>query len=854
MEKFREKLRNLNHYGYDPASYEISRNKVIMQAYQKCLNFTKVFQYVMAAFTVLSLMGFARFEMLPEYLGFFLLLTFLRIYYHINKEITPGLAVFICRGSIFLLLVFGIIESASDTQVVATAILALYIVTAVVFTDSMLAYIIICFITDAMLIASSFMVKSGSLARGDVVNGTTFAIVAISIHYFTQRERIAFFVTSYQLSKLREEQLQNEISVAQESNKAKSIFLSKMSHEIRTPINAILGMNEMILREYDDPQLNEYATNIQSSGQTLLSLINDILDFSKIEASKLEIIPVNYELSALINDIVNMVSVRAQQKALTLNINVSPDIPNYLYGDDIRIRQCVLNILTNAVKYTEQGSVTLNITSKQYTADEIFLRFCVVDTGIGIKSEDIEKLFSPFERIEEDRNRSIEGTGLGMNITKHLLALMGTHLEVSSVYGEGSDFSFEIRQGIIDTTPIGDFKVTHKAHLRNKNIHEPGFISPEGKVLVIDDNAMNLKVITGLLKETRLMVDTAQSGFEGLEKVCTNKYDCIFVDHLMPKMDGIETLKQMKSSTINKNPDVPYIALTANAISGAREEYLAAGFDDYLSKPVDPVLLEAQLMKYLPAAKMILPGSKNFDETIKAPKAIRRIGYESGALETEHDSISELLESVTGIDLATALSNTGTKELLFEIVKDYRAHITKTADKIESEYQDKDWENFTIDVHALKSTSRIIGAIELSEMCQKLETAGKASDISTIETLTDSMLDLYRSYLQNLSPLDTLSAKTGDIGTEGTAGYADEADISASKKKEAIPVSVLNDILTDVKTHLEDFDYTAVEETLARLDEYKLSDTLKGKISEIREALDNLDAEIATEIIDSMST
>lgn len=837
INKLKEKLKRLDHYGYDQEDYDLSRMQMLKQAYNKCMNFTVIFHIIMGAFLSLRLMGLMRPEMLTEYVSFFILATVLRFYYYHKRNVTPKYQALVCRLSATLLLFFGIVESISDKNVVATAILAIFIVTATLFTDSVIIYFLICVFNVIILSISSFALKSAYLANGDLVNGITFAVVAVAIHYVVQRERIEYYVTSAQLQKLREEQLQNEISVVQASNEAKTQFLSKMSHEIRTPINAILGLNEMIMREYDDSQLNEYTDNIKSSGQTLLTIINDILDFSKIEARKMEIIPVKYELSTLINDIANMIRTRADKKALELKFRVSTDIPNYLYGDDIRIKQCVINIMTNAVKYTDTGSVTLEVTSRRASDDRIYLGFRSIDTGIGIKKEDLEKLFSPFERIEENRNRSIEGTGLGMNIVKHLLALMDTKLQVHSVYGEGSEFFFEVEQTVLKDVPIGDFSETYKESLRNRKLEHTAFMAPQARILVIDDNALNLTVITGLLKETKLMVDTAGSGFEGLRKVCETNYDCIFIDHLMPNMDGIETLKKMRESKDNKNLSVPHIALTANAINGAREEYLSHGFDDYMSKPIDIKLLEKLLIKYLPKEKLLLPGNPEFDRALTVPKKLDGNKPET-AIEDEakHPCQAGNLNKLQGLDLMAALNNTGSSELLRTVITEYREHIPENADRIEAYYEAEHWEDFTIAVHALKSTSRVIGAVRLSEMCQELETAGKSEDMDTIRLLTPSMLKLYRSYTEKLR-------------------FPEESQKKDEPVKRDEPVrksSDIKDVLSRAKRYLENYDYDSCEAALKELDESELSPEMNDGLKKIWDAIHNLDAEIGIEIIDSM--
>ncbi len=393
---------------------------------------------------------------------------------------------------------------------------------------------------------------------------------------------------------------------AEAADRAKSNFLANMSHEIRTPINAILGMDEMILRDVrkDDLDIISYAEDIESAGRTLLALINEILDFSKIEEGKMEIVPVHYETSMMINDLVNMVKPRASKKGLAFETVIGGEVPRVLKGDDIRIKQCIMNILTNAIKYTDEGSVKFRIAFENIDEDHVIMKVEVKDTGIGMKKADLDNLFSPFKRIEENRNRTIEGTGLGMSITKQLLALMGSELKVESTYGEGSEFSFEIKQRVIK----GDIQDTVQRSGRyggeRRASYKEMFHAPDARILVVDDTPMNLNVIKKLLARTELKVETAESGIEAIELVAKIHYDMIFIDHMMPKMDGIETLRAMKCMPWAR--DTIYVALTANAISGAREKYLEAGFSDYLSKPVEHKLLEKMLINYLPKDKVTL--------------------------------------------------------------------------------------------------------------------------------------------------------------------------------------------------------------------------------------------------------
>ena len=397
--------------------------------------------------------------------------------------------------------------------------------------------------------------------------------------------------------------LKDQIEIANAANRSKSIFLANMSHEIRTPINVILGFDEMILRESSEDSIKGYAANIKNSGRTLLSLINEILDFSKIESGKIEIVPVEYDVKTFINDMLDMIEFRAREKELTIKYDIDSEIPSKLYGDDIRIREIFTNLLTNAVKYTEKGGVTLSVRKIASDDSTVRLHVSVSDTGIGIKDEDKAHLWDSFKRLDEKHNRGIEGTGLGLAITHKYIELMGSSLEIDSTYGKGSDFYFDIDQGIADKTPIGDFNSTRWNFRRTVNIYKEGFEPPDAHILVVDDVDLNLAIIKGLLKNSGVRIDTAKSGAEAIEKMRSFKYDIVFLDHMMPEMDGVETLsKIIKDDEIDNK--IPIIALTANAISGAQNEYLKYGFDDYLSKPINPAILEKLLIKYLPDDKI----------------------------------------------------------------------------------------------------------------------------------------------------------------------------------------------------------------------------------------------------------
>lgn len=387
---------------------------------------------------------------------------------------------------------------------------------------------------------------------------------------------------------------------AERANEAKSSFLARMSHEIRTPINAVLGMNEMILREADSDSIREYATNIHSAGKVLLSIINDILDLSKIESSKMELIESDYNMGNILLDIENMISLRAEEKGLNFKIVTDATMPKMLRGDETRIKQCITNLLTNSVKYTHEGSVTLQVDFVDNNDGTINLWVSVSDTGIGIKEADLYLLFDPFTRLDMRKNKTIEGTGLGLSITKRLLEMMGGNLTVESIYGKGSTFSFVIPQNVVGEEQLGDYRKTVDNVEMADSLERKPFVAPNAQILAVDDTRVNITVVKGLLKRLKVQFDSALSGQECLNKVKEKHYDIILLDHMMPEMDGIETLHNMQQMEeyIQNKPVV--IALTANAIVGAKEEYLKEGFADYLSKPIDFVQLEEMIRQYLP--------------------------------------------------------------------------------------------------------------------------------------------------------------------------------------------------------------------------------------------------------------
>ncbi len=618
---------------------------------------------------------------------------------------------------------------------------------------------------------------------------------------YQNMDAMALDVIAYREHLQKEQRMQEDLRVAEKASQAKSDFLSSMSHEIRTPINAVLGLDEMILREAEDESVLQYALDIQNAGHSLLSLVNDILDFSKIEAGKMEIIPVEYDLASTINDLVNMIAVRAENKGLSLVAEVNPDIPHVLYGDEIRVKQIVTNILTNAVKYTETGTVTMYVDYEKKNDDEIGLFFRVVDTGIGMKEEDIKKLYSPFERIEEKRNRTIEGTGLGMSIVKQLLDKMDSELVVKSVYGEGSDFSFTVAQKVVKWEPIGDFSKTYKENLKNRQKYKESFKAPEAQILITDDTRMNLTVVVALLKKTEIRIDTAGSGRETLSLVKKKKYDLIFLDHMMPEMDGIETLHNMQEMEDNINKDTPVIVLTANAIAVAKEGYIKEGFSDYLSKPVDGQKLEKMLIEYLPKEKVTIVDSA---------------GEEPEGAETSEGA--EL--SIDGIDMKDGEKNCGSRDVLLSVMKEYEEAAYEKLDKIEQYYKAEDIKNYTIEVHALKSSSRMIGAIDLSEKAAYLEKCGNENNVEEIREKTPELLEALKDIKEKLY---------------SAFEHEDEGE------KPEISEEELLSAFGTVKELVEAFDFDSADDVLSMVDAYKIPDEYADKYERVKAAVRKVD-------------
>ncbi|MBR5116723.1 MAG: response regulator [Lachnospiraceae bacterium] len=604
-------------------------------------------------------------------------------------------------------------------------------------------------------------------------------MMATAIHNgFNHKENCIFY------EKTMVHRLEAEKLLAEEVARAKSEFLSNMSHEIRTPINAVLGMNELILRETGEQKTREYAENIKRSGSLLLSLINDVLDYARIDSGKMELVLGEYAPAELINDVENMIRPVAEEKSLTLTVTVDPEIPRSLYGDAARIRQCLINLLTNAVKYTDKGSVSLSLKLLHITHDTAEIGFTVTDTGVGMKPEHLDRLFVAFERSDRKHDRSIGGSGLGMNIVQSVLKLMDSTITVESEFGKGSVFSFTLKQKHLTREKIGDHESADSAAGEDHALYQRSFTAPSAEILLVDDTPMNLVVVQSLLKDTHVNIDAVGSAGEAMEFLDAKIYDLLLFDHMMPEMDGVQLLAWLKKQDKNPNCQKPCIVLTANAVAGARQEYLQLGFDDYMSKPVDGAALEALLIHYLPKDKVQLAEA------------------EQKTASAEVSDVAKWYERLSGIDVEAGIHNCGSDESYRSILQIFYEAIRTQSQELDGYFASEDWENYTIKVHALKSSSRIVGATELSELAFRLETAGKSDDIDYIRKHHKKLITDYLAYRKILKPVcgsdDEKKPDEADVIDETAAG---ELFLSIAEAAEVMDYGALEAAFAEADRH-----------------------------------------------------
>lgn len=696
------------------------------------------------------------------------------------------------------------------------------------------------------------------------------------------------------------EQLKEAKLRAEEANESKSNFLSNMSHEIRTPMNAIVGMTEILLRSDLSEQDRGYLMNIKNSGASLLTIINDILDFSKIESGKLEIIEEEYEPMSILSDLSMIFLNRIGDKPIELIFDIDKDLPNRLYGDSIRIRQVIINIANNAIKFTEAGYVRLTIKmTRMAEADMVDLAISIRDSGQGIKPDDLKKLFGSFQQVDTKKNRNKEGTGLGLAISKQLVENMGGQIGVKSEYGKGSEFYFNIPQRVIgsqiaavikeeaivhepmvvsglmgdqclleqmkhmaedyglryvdcyqardngdkvdfffvDEGVYRDLKENIEKHfvangtelcvLQNpmrENVwneqvtvvnkplytlnfcqvinHETtavfvetdnvmNFVAPQAQILIVDDNEMNLKVARGLLQPLQMNIDTASSGKQAIEMVQEKRYHIVFMDHMMPVMDGVETTQNIRKLADEYIQNMPIIALTANAVMGAREIFKEAGMNDFVAKPIELKDICSKIRAWLP---------NELVHKLSAPAAV------------QEQIPQQELPVIEGLNVAEGVKNSGSLELFTNLLGDFYKLIDLKSTKIEKCLADGMIRDYTIEVHALKNTARMIGALELSELFYKMEQCGNAEDIETITRENPAVMELYRSYKPILEPY----------------GKANEQD------KKEVPRAKIIEALDRINAAMDSFDLDGADAALSELEEYRLPEALGPYMEELR--------------------
>ena len=631
-----------------------------------------------------------------------------------------------------------------------------------------------------------------------VACNTVFSIIEDSFGraaYIAQRENM----------KIQKAEMERE--KAEEASKAKSIFLSSMSHEIRTPMNAIVGMTDVLLRGNHSKETTEYLNNIKVSGDALLTIINDILDFSKIESGKMNIVENKYKPRSMINDMKLLFENRTFGKQIELIYHVDDDIPEMLYGDEHRLRQVIINLVNNAIKFTDTGYVKLILESKTIDENKVELSFKVKDTGIGIRQEELPKIFGSYAQVDVEKNHFKEGTGLGLAISKQLVNLMNGSIGVESQYGEGSTFYFTVPQIIVADTSDDE------AYDDASETNSMTFIAPKAHILVVDDNEMNIKVIKALLEPFNLCIDIAVNGKEALDMVTKYTYDLVFMDHMMPVMDGIEATNEIRKLEGECYSTLPIIALTANVTEEARELFLKEQMNDFVAKPIRSVELKKCLLRWLPKDLIEVQIE---DVDTKSDKEIK--------------DNTEILPVIDGLNVEEGIRNCGSKKLFLELIQDFYKLIDSKSLTIEKFLEEGMIRDYTIEVHALKNVARMIGATELSELAYELEKLGNENDTEQIELKTPELLQRYRGY-------KTVLEEYGKTKSQNTT---------------KVSYSQMKSTLMRVHDAMDNFDLDEADKAMAELETYEFADDIKEMLEELRVYLADVAMEDVIKITEAM--
>lgn len=602
----------------------------------------------------------------------------------------------------------------------------------------------------------------------------------------------------------------------EDANRAKTNFVSNMSHEIRTPMNSIVGITEILLRSRHSPKEQEYLLNIQSSGRVLLTIINDVLDCSKMEAGKMQLFDEPYDTCSLFHDLRISMENRIGHSGLELIYDIDQDIPCKLKGDMGRIRQVIINLVNNAIKYTEKGSVRFSVHVRQKNTDKVMLYYEVADTGIGIRKEDQKILFDAFQRVEMDRNRYVEGTGLGLTISQNLVNMMGGVIEVESEYGKGSRFFFTIEQTIIDPTPVSAVNYNGQKDNVTEKEAECLFIAPEAHILLVDDNELNLVVAKELLKPLRMQIDTAENGLQAVKMVRGSQYDLVLMDHMMPVMDGIEAAKAIRALPEDKYQKLPIIALTANAMVDARKEFLNAGMNGFVAKPIDFARICNQLKLWLP---------KDLVRDVPKEEAKKLLADDLSDREIQPE------DPQMGFSFEEGVKHCGSKAALMKTIRIFYRTIDSKANKIEQCLKEGLISDYVIEIHALKSSALLIGAVPLSEAAKELEGYGKQGKTELLEEKTPDLLAMYRDFKDILKPC---------------------ADKEEAARQEASNGEWCQ-ALQQIHQCIEQFDLDGVDQIMEQLEEYQVPECIRESMDQLRVYVADVSLEEIMELTDTMT-